>query len=710
MKRFTALGVAIVMMFCSVVTAFAAEQNVAQPGSPDFISLSQYIQQTEIDDVFKVVVAVEPPYIEVQQGGAVYVSVALDPSTSMTRMDIWDTHGQYNGTGTPAWITRYQALELAVSSLIHQLSLSGNPDVFINVRGHTRNPVTASDPNLQGFESIYKTGTLDIKDKFTYSDATWFMKNWYAGPVWGSSGDNNVGQALERVHNDIKQSFLLGGITEKDSRYILVMGDGADTNGDKVGSSQYNYNTQRIALACKAPLDPSYTSGNATATNQIAGLPQATFGGLGAKIWSVSVGSDINRNSDWQSDFFQTNYSNLWNFSGNPLTPFSPTLKLGNFNSLTKSEYWLIADSIDLPETAFPTAAVGGGTWVDYIDYAKTAIGGSFITGSADPNDDNVHYYHCLTTDGDPPAANLGSSTPSYTGLNNTYSGGSTANWQSNTDQLLDVFANFGQAAVEAAGGGADIKVGFTLNNNPFEGHTFTLYKYPGETEMIIPYTNDPDEEAQMKVSYKDNKISWEQKKMNGGYRYQVTFYVKYDGPGTDGKYFELIKNAYIEYENSKGDIVIKQFPSAYLNPTSQKEASNTVHLNSPEEGGVLNQPSTIASIAPGPIAGSGGLMLSEGILKTHYSSNKRIKTNKEKALIYQRTTSGKYKAVAAAKVEQAFTVVSVEGDFYKVIFKKKGAEKASTGYIKKADVLEIATAGQQTEENKVFLPSEMPQ
>lgn len=641
-RQISAWLLALTLACTSLATtalAGPAEQNVeTNPASPDFMALGKYTIPTDIPGVFKVQLTIEPPEIK---PAPVYVALVLDRSGSMGAVDMYNA-------AAGGFINRYTAVELAAQAFIDTLISSDNDDIHIDIIAYS----TTAAGLTGGFLPLYTSpGVVD--PGFSNLMAGGYMAGWASG------GGTQTNLGMQMAHADF--SAVSATIPANAHRYTLLLCDGDDSGA----------NTGQITAALKAPVGTTTPYG----------------AGMGNTIWSVVFGSDVTPNpNQWKSDWITSTASGT-----GTSTQFGQWIKANNPNALTGkypsalAEPRMIGHSVDLPAGSAYASFPATNQPAAERDFYVAALG----TPSSLTNvpEGNSHYYFSMCVDADHPTYTTGTATPR---------GGPYVRVPDGSTPALTVFEDFAKAAV---GGAADTTATDVI------GDSFQMYKMDGE-DMLTLYSNDPDPTVNMEAKLTNsNTIKWTFDKLNGGFRYQLSFYVKYIGdPNATDYWYATNKEAYLEYVDANGRDVVKYFPVPYANPstnaTKAEDANNSVHINSPEEGSVVTP--TVASIAPVYPEGSTGPLFSEGVLRTHVSSNKKIKITKDDVLLYQKTSKGAYKAVAKVKLDQTFVVLDELEEYYKVIFKKKDAEKSSVGYIKKSDAKLIEQSTPQTADAKV--------
>lgn len=240
-------------------------------------------------------------------------------------------------------------------------------------------------------------------------------------------------------------------------------------------------------------------------------------------------------------------------------------------------------------------------------------------------------------------------------------------------------FSDFAAAAV--LGGGAKNTIGTGAISADFNLFNYRDPKYAPHTFSSI---SGHQPEIIMKS---DGRFTWDIGNLEPNETVTLVYYIQLKPEfWNDGLWHDTSASLYISYDGMEGGSYRVNFPKSYVPPASPSSSkSSNKGFNDYEEESAVNS----GTLSVNPLPGENGLSspLSGISLARHQSSDKKVAALEDKTPIFQKTTAGKYKAKALAKKGTSFTVLAEEGDYYKILFVKKGADKASSGYIKKTDV-----------------------
>lgn len=709
-KRFQRV-VAGFLAFASVIglgcSALAVDANVKQPGEEGFVNLTQFIQETATAGVYKVYLSVGA----VTEAVPADILIIMDNSASMnmdasgtdivgmtppttgpvagTRWD-WATTGANNainifwneGMNPGHKLTRVGAMGFGDTSLSYTTLAGYTSPEFTAINGGVYGITPAPDGFLE------KAQWADLENRIsTLNNAPLGTGTGMGYAMIGADSMFTGAQTEHHITGEDKNSYGAGyGGSAADydknvKKFIVFLSDGADTTGtpdaidyatylkDKAG---FNVEIYTIGLSLSNSLNPD---------------------SAGYANWNkrAPVAAQVALHPD------QVTYTDepAW---------IDPALRIGGYSDIPGDQYPLdvMGDTDPAAQLIYMSMKINrpytlgdilntyhGGTGAilsNPFDFNLSA-GGTPVTSSDSVVTNIVNTYGA----GSPPSFAYGG----WTGDTGADEVGEYYNRDTWTKQMPHFYQAHDEKTLEDAFEeiarkiicfGYDVNVGANINLDQFE-------LYTGMAEAPKGYIlSGMDGQS---VSLSGGKLSWKMDAIPSMGVNSLVLYVKVKtGSYEAGKSYYILNNLGINYVDDKyffdgngfvvDTSVSKDFPASFVDPTQRTISnSNAPNLND-SEGSVVN---TEGTVAVSPIGMTGVTdPYSDVVLTRHQSSTKKIVITSDKANIYQKTTSGKYKAIASTSKDKTFTVLNEDDDYYKISFKKKGAEKASVGYMKKSD------------------------
>lgn len=248
-----------------------------------------------------------------------------------------------------------------------------------------------------------------------------------------------------------------------------------------------------------------------------------------------------------------------------------------------------------------------------------------------------------------------------------------------NSANVITFFSAFAAEAIHAEG---------VTNVQAFGNFTQFFSLYGGKDKKYKPYTYSSiaGKKPEPTIDITPNgKMKWEIGPVASGEKVTLVYYVRLEPEyvGTDS-YYELLEGMTVYYDGSLDTGYHFAFPGNFSPAGSienQEDTNKGFNPIEPEENTTQGQ----ILILPNNFINLGSAAL-EAPLQVYQSQEEKIQVSANKTTIYQKTTSGKYKAVAVVKNGRSFRLYKEEKNYYKIYFVKKGKTNFSVGYIKKSD------------------------
>ena len=707
LKKYAAKGLAILSIisfgFGLEVTAKGENRPSAEIDQVMLNQYSQRVENTGTDVVYKITITAQAPDIEAMHPPQL-ISFVLDGTASMADQD---------GTAE----SRDIKVRRAVISALNVLMSDANPNkenTFVDVvlfggnQGEATNLVAWAKNsgvrsqiengtmtyvgyyNKENYVPLLEPGTTDklnhlLANLFYCTNAQpinalpsagfgtivapdyaisneYFYGNELApvghqiGRFPANSYETFIGPGLRMAYEDLslKEADIRASGTytqdEKDnmSKYVMLLTDGEENQQGRTIPSTISW-----ATALKAPTDPGVTyptlwhpsvwaTGTGVPAIAYPGTTRTVYKkGLEAKIWVMVIGNAVNL---------------AWGHADNTNQALTDYVN-NQFVGGAPHAGWQAARSM----IGVAQAGIDSAGWA-----SLAAVSNNFTGGGAN---EWGNYYNLLRPLTAAPNMQTFMTETKYL---QTVAGSSVTSF----------FSDFAANAIQAEG----------VRNVQADGNIameFSLYK--GTDPQYKPYTfssiSNKAPEPRIVIT-RDGKIKWEIGAILPGEKVTLVYYVQLKPEYVNSGYdYHPVTGMVIRFDGAEGSGYWMNFPANYVSAT----ASSVVVTGNKGLNLVSDEQTTDVQgqllLLPADFLWSGAT-LSLDVAKAPKAN--RVKITKKKATIYQKTTAGKYKAVAVAKENQSFAYVLEMEDYYKIYFRKKGKEQVSAGYIKKSDGIMI--------------------